>query len=111
MEVKDVRASREDEVAVLRVGCLCGSGHHRSVAFAERLGKVRWCGKDGDGDGKGQGGWDVRVRHRDLTRGVEEMKRVRWEKGRRKEMEKQGDEEKMDGQREECDRNEDSEGD
>lgn len=74
MEVKDVRASREGERAIVRVGCLCGSGHHRSVAFAERLGKVRWCE---------QGEWEVRVKHRDLTVGVEEMKRVRSEKRRR----------------------------
>jgi RNase adaptor protein for sRNA GlmZ degradation len=71
MEVKDVRASREGETAIVRVGCLCGSGHHRSVAFAEQLGKVQWSENDE---------WEVRVVHRDLTKGVEEMKRARNEK-------------------------------
>jgi RNase adaptor protein for sRNA GlmZ degradation len=71
MEVKDVRASREGETAIVRVGCLCGSGHHRSVAFAEQLGKVQWSENDE---------WEVRVVHRDLTKGVEEMKRARSEK-------------------------------
>jgi RNase adaptor protein for sRNA GlmZ degradation len=70
MEVKDVRASREGEVAIVRVGCLCGSGHHRSVAFAEKLGEIVW-----------PEGWEVRVEHRDLTEGVEEVKRMRSEKG------------------------------
>ena len=76
MEVEDVRASRAGETAIVRVGCLCGSGHHRSVAFAEKLGQVRWCE---------QGEWEVRVKHRDLTSGVEEMKRVRSEKSRLRE--------------------------
>jgi RNase adaptor protein for sRNA GlmZ degradation len=80
MEVKDVRASREGEVAIVRVGCLCGSGHHRSVAFAEQLGKVKWCENDE---------WEVKVVHRDLTDGVEEMKRVRSEKSKQDEREKQ----------------------
>jgi RNase adaptor protein for sRNA GlmZ degradation len=79
MEVKDVRASREGEVAIVRVGCLCGSGHHRSVAFAEQLGKVKWCEDDE---------WEVKVVHRDLTDGVEEMKRVRSEKSKQDEREK-----------------------
>jgi RNase adaptor protein for sRNA GlmZ degradation len=80
MEVKDVRASREDEVAIVRVGCLCGSGHHRSVAFAEQLGKVKWCEDDE---------WEIKVVHRDLTDGVEEMKRVRSEQSQQDEREKQ----------------------
>ena len=73
MEVEDVRASRAGEAAIVRAGCLCGSGHHRSVAFAEKLGQVRWCE---------QGEWEVRVKHRDLTGGVEEMKRIRSGKSR-----------------------------
>ena len=85
MEVKDVRASREDEVAIVRVGCLCGSGHHRSVAFAEQLGKVKWSEDDS---------WEVRVVHRDLTKGVEEMKRVRG-----KESEKEGGHGRVDGEK------------
>jgi hypothetical protein len=71
MEVKDVRAGRQGQTAIVRVGCLCGSGHHRSVAFAEQLGKVKWSEDDG---------WEVRIVHRDLTEGVKEMKRVRSEK-------------------------------
>lgn len=69
MEVKDARASREGESAVLRVGCLCGSGHHRSVAFAEQLGKIDWPEE-----------WEVKIEHRDLTEGVEELKKARNEK-------------------------------
>ncbi|KAF1938222.1 hypothetical protein EJ02DRAFT_458052 [Clathrospora elynae] len=66
MEVKDARAKGEGETVILRVGCLCGSGHHRSVAFAEQLGKIKWLEE-----------WEVRVQHRDLTEGVEDMKRGR----------------------------------
>lgn len=76
MEIKDVRASREDEVAIVRVGCLCGSGHHRSVAFAEQLGKVKWSEDES---------WEIRVVHRDLTKGVEEMKRARSDKKEKEE--------------------------
>lgn len=64
MEVKEARAKGQDDTAVVRVGCLCGSGHHRSVAFAEQLGKIEWPGE-----------WSVRVNHRDLTDGVREEKR------------------------------------
>jgi len=85
MEIKDVRASREEEVATVRVGCLCGSGHHRSVAFAEQLGKVKWSEDDS---------WEVRVVHRDLTKGVEEMKRVRGEESEKKEIDRRVDGEK-----------------
>ncbi|EUC45445.1 hypothetical protein COCMIDRAFT_95544 [Bipolaris oryzae ATCC 44560] len=76
MEVEDVRTLRSGETAIVRVGCLCGSGHHRSVAFAEKLGQVQWCE---------QGEWEVRVSHRNLTSGVEETKRIRGEKSKRKE--------------------------
>jgi RNase adaptor protein for sRNA GlmZ degradation len=72
MEVNDVRAARKGEIAVVRVGCLCGSGHHRSVAFAEKLREVKWPKE-----------WDVRVEHRDLTEGVQELKRERSEKSRK----------------------------
>jgi hypothetical protein len=71
MDVNDVRAARKGEVATVRVGCLCGSGHHRSVAFAEKLGEVKWPVE-----------WEVRVEHRDLTEGVRELKRERSEKSR-----------------------------
>lgn len=85
MEVEDVRASREGKTAVVRVGCLCGSGHHRSVALAEKLGQVQWCEK---------GEWEVSVKHRNLTSGVEEMKRVRSEKSRGKQEKGKGKESK-----------------
>jgi hypothetical protein len=84
MEVKDVRASKEGEVATVRVGCLCGSGHHRSVALAELLGKLKW-----SEDGR----WEVKVVHRDLTEGVEETKRVRGEEMEREERNGRGDKE------------------
>lgn len=64
MEVKEARAKGEDDAAVVTVGCLCGSGIHRSVAFAEQLGKIEWPGE-----------WAVRIVHRDLTDGVREDKR------------------------------------
>ncbi|KAJ5065138.1 hypothetical protein J3E74DRAFT_169891, partial [Bipolaris maydis] len=76
MELEDVRALRTGETAIVRVGCLCGSGHHRSVAFAEKLGQVQWCE---------QGKWEVRVSHRNLTSGVEQMKRIRGEKSKMRE--------------------------
>jgi len=76
MEVKDARAKGEDEVAVVRVGCLCGSGHHRSPAFAEQLGKIDWPTE-----------WDVKIEHRDLSHGVEEEKRAYLERSERKEEE------------------------
>ncbi|KAG9194434.1 hypothetical protein G6011_04469 [Alternaria panax] len=85
MAVKDVRASRVGETAMVRVGCLCGSGHHRSVAFAEQLGKVRWSEDDA---------WEIRVVHRDLTEGVKETKKMRSEKSKRKRSEKTEDREK-----------------
>ncbi|KAK6954631.1 hypothetical protein Daesc_004598 [Daldinia eschscholtzii] len=50
----------EDETAV-RVGCLCGSGHHRSVAFSEHLAQMEW-----------PEDWEVELQHRDL---VPEVKR------------------------------------
>ncbi|KAI8959041.1 hypothetical protein F5Y11DRAFT_350890 [Daldinia sp. FL1419] len=53
---------QEDETAV-RVGCLCGSGHHRSVAFSEQLAQMEW-----------PDGWAVALTHRDLT---PEVKRVK----------------------------------
>ncbi|KAI0157921.1 hypothetical protein GGR52DRAFT_576890 [Hypoxylon sp. FL1284] len=55
--------------AMLRVGCLCGSGHHRSVAFAEQLAAIDW-----------PEDWGLEVVHRDLTPDVERQK----EKARKK---------------------------
>ncbi|KAJ9655868.1 hypothetical protein H2201_008706 [Coniosporium apollinis] len=45
-----------NEAAILRVGCLSGSGHPGSVAFAEELARREW-----------PWGWAVRVECRDLT--------------------------------------------
>ena len=64
MEVSVARAKGEDDAAIVRVGCLCGSGHHRSVAFAEQLGKIEW-----------PADWHVSVDHRNLTEGIKEEKR------------------------------------
>lgn len=49
---------------LLRVGCLCGSGHHRSEAFAEELARRDW-----------PSDWNVELRHRDLPRRVRDQKR------------------------------------
>ncbi|KAI1762420.1 hypothetical protein GGR53DRAFT_468302 [Hypoxylon sp. FL1150] len=51
----------------LRVGCLCGSGHHRSVAFSEQLAMVEWP-RD----------WQLELTHRDLT--PEVQRRKAWER-------------------------------
>ena len=59
MQERDLRG----QVMILRVGCLCGSGHHRSVAFAEILAKVKW-----------PAGWRVEVHHRDLTEADKDRK-------------------------------------
>ncbi|KAH7398194.1 hypothetical protein BKA66DRAFT_452582, partial [Pyrenochaeta sp. MPI-SDFR-AT-0127] len=66
MEVKDARAKSKDDKIIVNVGCICGSGHHRSVAFAEQLGKIEW-----------PSDWDVRVRHRDLTSSIKTKKETR----------------------------------
>lgn len=50
------REARDNASITVRVGCLCGSGHHRSVAFAECLKKKKW-----------PSDWKVEVTHRDLT--------------------------------------------
>ncbi|KAH7072916.1 hypothetical protein BKA63DRAFT_516013 [Paraphoma chrysanthemicola] len=60
---------------VLRVGCFCALGHHRSVAFVEELARLKWPGE-----------WHVEVVHRDLERkkggGKREGQKRGW-KGRR----------------------------
>lgn len=48
--------SEEEGDATVRVGCMCGSGHHRSVALAQELRERKW-----------PEDWDVEVDHRDLT--------------------------------------------
>jgi hypothetical protein len=48
-------ADNELDGHVLRVGCCCARGRHRSVAFVEELARRQWP-KD----------WDVQVEHRDL---------------------------------------------
>lgn len=49
----------------LNIGCMCVSGHHRSVAMAEELGKREWPVQ-----------WKIEVTHRDLTDEVRERKSV-----------------------------------
>lgn len=44
---------------ILRISSFCVAGHHRSVAFAEELARLRW-----------PEDWEVRVHHRDLGRDV-----------------------------------------
>lgn len=57
------------EAAVLHVGCLCRSGHHRSVAFSELLVARDW-----------PDGWELELKQRDLTaeikRGKEEKQKT-----------------------------------
>ena len=43
--------------AVLRVGCNCALGHHRSVAFVEELARRKW-----------PRNWSVQLIHRDIDR-------------------------------------------
>ncbi|KAF2173844.1 hypothetical protein M409DRAFT_48762 [Zasmidium cellare ATCC 36951] len=47
--------SESDSSRLLRISCFCERGRHRSVAFAEELGRMAW-----------PRGWDVLVRHRDV---------------------------------------------
>ncbi|OTB01746.1 hypothetical protein M426DRAFT_14203 [Hypoxylon sp. CI-4A] len=70
MKVADEKAGEYDEM-VVRVGCLCGSGHHRSVAFAEKLAQM-----DLPED------WSLELNHRDLTPEVIERKSREREKNR-----------------------------
>ena len=53
-EDKDEHDSTE---AVLRVGCNCALGHHRSVAFVEELARRKW-----------PRNWSVQLIHRDIDR-------------------------------------------
>ncbi|KAI4860280.1 hypothetical protein F4820DRAFT_465904 [Hypoxylon rubiginosum] len=62
--------ARGGEDIALRVGCLCGSGHDRSVAFSEQLAMVEW-----------PGDWQLELRHCDLTPGVKRQKA--WERRKR----------------------------
>lgn len=52
----DAREVNDDGDDVLRVGCMCGSGHHRSVAFAGVQEKQEW-----------PDGWHVELEPRQLT--------------------------------------------
>ncbi|KAH7077202.1 hypothetical protein FB567DRAFT_144896 [Paraphoma chrysanthemicola] len=45
------------EGPVLRVGCFCALGHHRSVAFVEELARLKWPRE-----------WRVEVVHRDIEK-------------------------------------------
>lgn len=64
-EIRDAMQERKlrGQVMVLRVGCLCVSGHHRSVAFAEILAKTKW-----------PTNWRVEVQHRNLTQADKDRK-------------------------------------
>lgn len=56
-EEMDKKLEGEGEGPVtVRVGCMCGSGHHRSVALAEEIKEREW-----------PEDWDVEVDHRNLT--------------------------------------------
>lgn len=57
---KRLEAAEGDSEVGLCVGCMCGSGHHRSVALAEELGRMEWPGE-----------WKVEVNHRDVNGGGE----------------------------------------
>ncbi|KAI1370401.1 hypothetical protein F4677DRAFT_457885 [Hypoxylon crocopeplum] len=59
-EEEEEGKSRE---AVVRVSCLCGSGHHRSVAFSEQLAQMEW-----------PEDWELELRHHDLILQVKEQK-------------------------------------
>lgn len=51
-----LEAAGGDGEVELCVGTMCGSGHHRSVALAEELGRRKWPEE-----------WKVEVDHRDVT--------------------------------------------
>ncbi|KAF2810223.1 uncharacterized protein BDZ99DRAFT_416440 [Mytilinidion resinicola] len=50
-------SDEELESPVLRVGCNCALGHHRSVAFVEELARLEW-----------PGDWRVQIVHRDVDK-------------------------------------------
>lgn len=64
MEIRIARSEDETERVTVRVGCLCGSGHHRSPALAELLGEIEW-----------PSDWEVDVEHRDLDEATKKEKR------------------------------------
>lgn len=53
---RKLEAAEGDGEVCLCVGCMCGSGHHRSVAPAEELGRREW-----------PEAWNVEVDNRDIT--------------------------------------------
>ncbi|KAI1391595.1 uncharacterized protein F4822DRAFT_442540 [Hypoxylon trugodes] len=57
------RDGKEGKDISIRVGCLCGSGHHRSVAFSEQLAQMEW-----------PKGWKLELTHRDLVPEVKKEK-------------------------------------
>jgi hypothetical protein len=69
--------SRGEDAVVLRVGCNCALGHHRSVAFVCELASKPWP-KD----------WTVEVVHRDLERkrsgGSREAQKANWKDQRKR---------------------------
>lgn len=54
-EIEPEETESESESRLLRIGCFCERGRHRSVAFAEELGRMAW-----------PRAWDVVVQHRDV---------------------------------------------
>ncbi|KAF2683510.1 hypothetical protein K458DRAFT_419109 [Lentithecium fluviatile CBS 122367] len=52
---EEPKATSADNEVILRVGCNCALGHHRSVAFVEELARRDWPKE-----------WQVQVEHRDL---------------------------------------------
>lgn len=50
--VEDVKFDYDEDVFILRVGCNCALGHHRSVAFVCELAARPWL--EGGRDGKGR---------------------------------------------------------
>lgn len=69
-------ASSSDHEVILRVGCNCALGHHRSVAFVEELSRRSWPKE-----------WQVLVVHRDLEKkragGARKMQKASFREKRR----------------------------
>ncbi|KAI1799499.1 hypothetical protein F4811DRAFT_568187 [Daldinia bambusicola] len=71
MQAAEEMEEGENGERTVRVGCLCGSGHHRSVAFSEHLAEMEW-----------PEGWAVELQHRDLGPEVK-MEKLRERERRR----------------------------
>jgi len=70
-EVEQQYDEEENEEIVLRVGCNCALGHHRSVAFVSELSALDWPST-----------WNIQVIHRDLDKkraaGTRERQKAAW---------------------------------